>query len=191
VPCLAESGSDEPVVLVLGDSLSAAHGMELEESWVALLQGRLQKHNPRYRVINASVSGDTSRTALNRLRKNLDRYHPDLCLVELGGNDGLQGLPAAELNANLDAIIALCQRSARQVLLFEIQIPMNYGPVYRDQLEAVYKELGGREGVSLVPFFLQDVFGQPGMMQSDGIHPAAAAQPSLLEKVWVELEPLL
>ena len=179
------------MILILGDSLSAAYGMGLEESWPALLQARVDKHNPTYRVINASISGDTSRTALNRLTRKHEQYQPDLCLVELGGNDGLQGLPAAELKANFEQIIALCRRTARHVLLFEIQIPMNYGPVYRDSLMDVYAEFGKREDVSLVPFFLQGVYGEPGMMQADGIHPTAQAQPKLLDNVWVVLEPLL
>jgi acyl-CoA thioesterase I len=185
------AADDRPVLLVLGDSLSAAYGIELNESWVALLQGRLQKHNAPYRVINASVSGDTSRTALTRLQKKHTQYQPELCLVELGGNDGLQGLPASELKANLSEIISLCRQTARHVLLFEILIPMNYGPVYRDRLMAVYQELGSREGVSLVPFFMQDVVGKSGMMQADGIHPSVQAQPLLLDNVWPSVEPFL
>lgn len=176
---------------MLGDSLSAAYGIELDESWAALLQGRLQKHNTPYRVINASVSGDTSRTALSRLQKKLGQYRPELCLVELGGNDGLQGLPASELKSNLLEIISLCGQTARHVLLFEILIPMNYGPVYRDSLMAVYSELGARDNVSLVPFFMHDIIGKPGMMQADGIHPSAQAQTLLLENVWAVLESYL
>lgn len=191
LPAVRPAGAAEPVILILGDSLSAAYGMGLDESWPALLQGRLAKHNPSYRVINASISGDTSRTALTRLARKQDQYRPELCLVELGGNDGLQGLPAAELKANLEEIISLCRRTARHVLLFEIQIPMNYGPVYRDSLMAVYSGLGDREDVSLVPFFLQGVYGEPGMMQADGIHPSAMAQPYLLDNVWPHLEPVL
>ena len=181
----------QPVILVLGDSLSAAYGMDLDESWPALLQQRLVKHNPSYRVINASISGDTSRTALNRLASRQTQYQPELCLVELGGNDGLQGLPATELKNNLEQIIALCRETARHVLLFEIEIPMNYGPVYRDSLMKVYEELGDRDDVTLVPFFLQGVYGEPGMMQADGIHPTAMAQPRLLDNVWVVLESIL
>lgn len=191
LPWHSVRADDRPVLLVLGDSLSAAHNLELDESWVALLQGRLEKHNASYRVINASVSGDTSRTALTRLQKKLTQYNPELCLVELGGNDGLQGLPASELKSNLLEIISLCGQTARHVLLFEILIPMNYGPVYRDRLMAVYQELGSMDDVSLVPFFMHDVIGQSGMMQADGIHPSAQAQPLLLDKVWPVLEPYL
>ena len=191
LPWRPAAGDDRPVLLVLGDSLSAAYGFELNQSWVALLQERLDKHNTPYRVINASVSGDTSRTALNRLNRNHAKYSPDLCLVELGGNDGLQGLRADELSANLTAIIDLCLQTARHVFLFEIQIPMNYGPAYRDSLMAVYQSLGERADVSLVPFFLRNVVDQPDMMQRDGIHPTASAQPYLLENVWPSIEPYL
>ena len=164
----------EPVILILGDSLSAAYGMGLDESWPALLQGRLAKHNPSYRVINASISGDTSRTALTRLARKQGQYRPELCLVELGGNDGLQGLPAAELKANLEEIISLCRRTARHVLLFEIQIPMNYGPVYRDSLMAVYSGLGEREDVSLVPFLSLIHISEPTRLNSTSRMPSSA-----------------
>lgn len=191
LPAVRPASAAEPVILILGDSLSAAYGMGLEESWPALLQARLDKHNPTYRVINASISGDTSRTALNRLARKHEQYGPDLCLVELGGNDGLQGLSASELKQNFEQIITLCRVTARHVLLFEIQIPMNYGPVYRDSLMEVYAEFGKRDDVTLVPFFLEGVYGEPGMMQADGIHPTAQAQPRLLDNVWVVLESFL
>lgn len=185
------SADQRPVILVLGDSLSAAYGMKLEESWPALLQLRLENKNHEYRVINSSASGDTSLTARNRLQRNLADYLPDLCLVEIGGNDGLQGLPATQLRDNLHGIVELCRRHARHVFLLEIQIPVNYGPVYRQRMQQAYEEVAGAGDVSLVPFFLEDILGRPGMMQDDGIHPTAAAQPALLDVIWQWLEPWL
>lgn len=187
----AAAVSGEAVILVLGDSLSAAHGMQLEESWVTLLQRRLDENGQPYRVINSSVSGDTSLTALNRLRSSIDRYDPALCLVELGGNDGLQGLPPAQLHDNLTAILDLCSRHARHSLLLEIRLPPNYGPQYLARFREVYAHLGERQDTTLVPFFLESVFDQPGMMQADGIHPTARAQPLLAAIVLEQLRPWL
>jgi acyl-CoA thioesterase-1 len=162
--------------------------MKLEESWPALLQQRLENKNHDYRVINSSASGDTSLTARNRLQANLAQYRPDLCLVEIGGNDGLQGLPASQLRDNLQQIIELCRRHTRHIFLLEIQIPINYGPVYRQRMQQAYEDVATAADVSLVPFFLEDILGRPGMMQADGIHPTAQAQPELVDVVWQWLE---
>ncbi|WP_136248156.1 arylesterase [Halomonas borealis] len=185
----APAAADErPRVLVMGDSLSAAYGIEREAGWVSLLSRRLEG---KARVINASISGETSGGGAARLPDLLEQHAPDLVLLELGGNDGLRGLPPAQLRANLAGMIEASQAAGAEVLLLGIDIPPNYGPAYRDAFTAVYDELAERFGVALVPFLLEGVALDDSLMQDDGIHPTAAAQPTLLDNVWPTLEPLL
>ncbi len=184
----AESFKTQPVILVLGDSLSAAHGMKLEESWVNLLQQRLNDEGYSYQLVNSSISGDTSLAALNRLRIDIDRYRPTLCLIVLGGNDGLQGKSPSLLKRNLSEIMELCERYVRRSFLFEIKLPMNYGPAYIKQFLNVYRDVSSRYDATLVPFFAEGVVNQSSMMLPDGIHPNANAQPFLMEFVWPYLE---
>ena len=178
-------------VLVLGDSLSAAHNIPIESGWVHLLDARLGKMVPKWGVINASISGETSLSGRNRLPALLEKYHPAVLVLELGANDGLQGLPLPALRDNLTAMIAMAQQAKIRVLLVGIELPVNYGPQYRDGLRAIYAELARTRHVALVPFLLDGVALDPSLMQDDGLHPVARAESMVLETVWRQLQPLL
>ena len=178
-------------VLVLGDSLSAAHNIPVEAGWVHLLDVRLGKMEPKWRAVNASISGETSLSARHRLPALLQTYQPAVLVIELGANDGLRGLPLADLRANLAAMIDLAQQHGARVLLLGIELPVNYGPRYRDGLRAVYAELAGERNAALLPFLLDGVALDPDLMQADGLHPVAAAEPRVLDNVWKVLQPLL
>lgn len=178
-------------LLVVGDSISAAFGLETRDGWVSLLAERLEREAPQWQVVNASVSGDTSAGGLSRLPALLDAHAPQLVLIELGGNDGLRGQPPLQLQQNLAAMIAQSRAAGAQVLLLGMKLPPNYGPRYTRAFEQVYVDLAERKQVPLVPFFLEGVGGVDGMVQADGIHPTAAAQPILLENLWPTLQPLL
>lgn len=178
-------------VLVLGDSLSAAHNIPVEAGWVHLLEVRLAKMVPMWTVVNASISGETSLSGRNRLPDLLKTYRPAVLVIELGANDGLQGLPLPALRDNLAAMIAMAQRSGARVLLLGIELPVNYGPQYRDGLRAVYADLARSRQVALVPFLLEGVALNPALMQDDGLHPLADAEPMVLETVWQVLAPIL
>jgi acyl-CoA thioesterase-1 len=180
-----------PTILVLGDSLSAAYGMRVEEGWVALLQGRLRTEGYGHRVVNASTSGETTGGALARLPRAIERHRPVIVILELGGNDGLRGLPMAEVRANFEALIRGSRDAGAQVLLIGMRIPPNYGPAYTKAFHELYRELAARHRLPLVPFFLDGIALDDGLMQEDGLHPNIAAQPKLLELVWPKLAPLL
>ncbi len=183
--------SETPTILVVGDSLSAGYGIELSQGWVSLLERRLMEEKLPYRVVNASISGDVSRGGLARLPAALERYRPTIVILELGGNDGLQGLPLQQLEENLAAMIELGRNSGAQVLLAGMRIPPNYGPRYTNKFHDVFENLANRYDSPLIPFLLEGVGGRPELMQSDGAHPRAEAQAKILENVWVVLEPLL
>jgi acyl-CoA thioesterase-1 len=183
--------ADTPTLLIVGDSLGAAYGIELSQGWVSLLEQRLAAKGLPYRVVNASISGDVSRSGLTRLPAALERYHPAVVILELGANDGLQGLPLQELEHNLAAMIELCRQAGAQVVLAGMRIPPNYGPRYTQKFQGIYEELASRYELPLIPFLLEGVAGNPALTQSDGIHPRAEAQPRILENVWGVLEPLL
>ena len=179
-------------LLVVGDSLSAAHNIAQHEGWVALLQDRLNARSaPASAVINASISGETSAGALARLPELLVRHRPAIVVIELGGNDGLRGLPPAELSANLDAMIRMSREAGAKVLLIGTELPPNYGRAYRDRFRAVYADLAQRHALALLPFLLDGVALRPELMQDDGLHPTAAAQPRVLDNVWSVLQPML
>ncbi|MEO8809204.1 MAG: arylesterase [Rhodanobacter sp.] len=178
-------------VLVLGDSLSAAHNIPVEAGWVHLLDVRLAKMVPKWTVVNASVSGETSLSGRHRLPALLQEYHPSVLVIELGANDGLRGLPLPALRDNLDAMIKLAQQQKVRVLLLGIELPVNYGPLYRDGLRAIYKDLARERHVSLLPFLLEGIALDPARMQEDGLHPVAAAEPQVLDNVWKPLQALL
>ena len=180
-----------PKILVLGDSLSAAYGIRVEQGWVALLQARLRAQGYGHRVVNASSSGETTGGALARLPRALQTHKPAIVIVELGGNDGLRGLPVADVRANLESIIDLSQQAGARILLVGIRIPPNYGPAYTRDFDRMYADLARRHALPHVPFLLADVALDDGLMQDDGIHPNAAAQPRLLEAVWKPLQPML
>lgn len=183
--------ADSGTILVLGDSLSAAYGMEIDESWPRLLQGRLDENGHAYRVFNSSITGDTTQGGLTRLPRLLERHHPDLVILELGGNDGLRGLPLEVTRDNLAGMIEQSRAVGAQVLLAEMRIPPNYGRSYAEKFNATYSELAAEYDVVLLPFLLQEIALEPGLMMGDGIHPTAAAQSVILDAVWVVLEPLL
>lgn len=178
-------------LLVLGDSISAAYGIQREEGWVTQLEARLATLDPAWRVVNASISGETTGGGLARLPAALDAHDPDLVVIELGGNDALRGYPLDRIRANLEAMVGLARAAERQVLLVGMEIPPNYGPRYTQGFAAIFRDVAEAHAVPLVPFLLEAVALQPGMMQADGIHPTAAAQPLLLETLWPHLEPLL
>lgn len=178
-------------ILVLGDSLSGAWGIDTNEGWVALLQQEISKQGFDYTVINASVSGDTSRTGLSRIDSALQEHKPVIVIVALGGNDGLRGLAFSEIESSLASIIERCQKDGARVLLSAVRLPPNYGPVYIEQFAGLYQGLSERYGVPLVPRMLDQVAENRDLMQEDGIHPKAEAQPQIMQNVWVGLEQML
>jgi acyl-CoA thioesterase-1 len=184
---MADSGS----ILILGDSLSAAYGMEIGEAWPSLLQQRLDENGHTYRVFNSSIAGDTTQSGLTRLPRLLERHRPDIVILELGGNDGLRGLPLAVTRSNLAGMIEQSRAAGARVLLAEMRIPPNYGRSYAEKFNGTYAELSAEYDVVLLPFLLQEIALEPGLMMGDGIHPTAAAQAVILDAVWAELEPLL
>lgn len=187
----AAAASAAPVVMVFGDSLSAGHGIDPGAGWVALLGRRLQAQDSRYRVVNASISGDTTGGGLARLPAALARFHPTVVVLELGGNDGLQGLSLDAMRNNLAAMIRTARSAGARVLLVGMHLPPNYGTAYTERFHAIYPALARAFGVPLVPFLLQGVATDPKLMQPDGIHAAQVAQPLLLDNVWPQLRPLL
>ena len=191
---LAVSGAAlcaEKSILVFGDSLSAAYGIAQARGWVALLGERLKREHPDYIVVNASISGDTSSGGAARIGKILQQRKPAVLIVELGANDGLRGLPIAQMKHNLGRIIEQGQNAGARVLLLGMKLPPNYGPDYTQAFESAYRELAQRYKVALLPFLLEDFAAKPDLFQPDRIHPTEAAQPLMLERVWKALEPLL
>ncbi|MBI2993138.1 MAG: arylesterase [Gammaproteobacteria bacterium] len=190
--CWAAAGhAVDDRILVLGDSLSAAYGIRLEQGWVALLEARLSAQGYRYRVVNASISGDTSRSALTRLEGLLREGPPAIAIVELGGNDGLRGIALDEFRANLDQIAARLVTAGSRVLLIPMRIPPNYGPAYAQGFEQIYRDVAQGCGAVLGDFLLEDIALRQELMQEDGIHPRAEAQTLMLDRVWRSLEPML
>jgi acyl-CoA thioesterase-1 len=178
-------------ILVVGDSLSAAYGLASDEGWVALLARRLRDQGYGQDVVNASVSGDTSRGAATRLPDLLARHAPGIVIIEIGGNDGLRGLPLEQMRANIERMIDAAEEAGARVLLLGMRIPPNYGARYADGFHAVYEDLARQHDATLVPFLLDGIALDPQLMQEDGIHPRAAAEPLILDLVWARLEPLL
>lgn len=178
-------------ILVLGDSISAAYGMSLEQGWVALLSERLKERSSAYTVVNASISGNTSGDGLGRLPLLLEEYSPAIVVIELGGNDGLRGYPVKVLTKNLQSMIDLSQQMQAKVLLAGIEIPPNYGQRYTDLFRAGFQEVAANNDVAFIPFILENIALNPALMQDDGIHPTAEAQPMLLDNIWPTLESLL
>lgn len=187
LPGLAGAGT----ILVVGDSLSAAYGMSVDQGWAALLQERLVKEHVPYEVINASISGDTTAGARARLPQLLERHQPQVVILQLGGNDGLRGLSLEEMRANLSGMIELIQRHEGRVLLVGVHLPPNYGRPYTERFHRIYHELAEQENTALVPSLVDEVGVDPELMQADGLHPNARAQRRLLARIWPELQPLL
>ena len=188
--CMAQNAA-AGTILIVGDSISAGFGLDTRLGWVSLLEQRLEREGHDDRVVNASISGDTSAGGQARLPALLTEHKPDVVIVELGGNDGLRGQPPAQLQQNLAAMIDAAKTAGAKVLLLGMQLPPNYGPRYTEAFARVYTQLADEKQIALVPFFLEGVGGHPELMQADGLHPAAAAQQRLLDNVWPALKPLL
>ena len=175
-------------LLVLGDSLSAGYGINQENGWVALLEKDL---GDDHRIINGSISGDTTGGGLNRLPRLLEEFDPDFVLLELGGNDGLRGQPLNLMQRNLLAMIELCRQAGAEPVLFGMRLPPNYGRRYSDAFAAIYPQLSEQEKVMLIPFELDELAITEGMIQEDGLHPTALAQPIIKDVIKGYLEPLM
>lgn len=186
----AEAASaSAPVVLVFGDSLSAGYGLTTGPGWVDLLARRTEAYG--FRVVNASVSGETSAGGLARLPRALAAHRPRIVVIELGANDGLRALPLEQMRSNIAGMIRLARQPGREVLLLGIRMPPNYGERYTSGFEQVYRDLARQYRVPLVPFLLKRVASDPSLMQGDGLHPNEAGQPLLLDNVWPALARLL
>ena len=184
-------GAVAGTLLVVGDSISAAFGLDSRVGWVALLEKRLREEGFEHSVVNASISGATSAGGAARLSALLAEHKTELVIIELGGNDGLRGQPPAQLQQNLASMIDASQSAGAKVLLLGMRLPPNYGARYTTAFAQVFADLAEQKQVALVPFFLEGVGGVPGMMQADGIHPTQDAQAVLLDNAWPALKPLL
>ncbi len=178
-------------VMVFGDSLSAGYGLASGDGWVSLLEGRLARAKPPWRVVNASVSGETTAGGLRRLPEDLKRHHPAVVVIELGANDALRGQPVAAMRANLQRMVRLVRAAHAEPVLVGVMIPPNYGIDYAAEFRELYPALAKAERVPLVPFLLEGVVQRPELFQADQLHPIAAAQPRILDNVWPLLEPVL
>lgn len=179
-------------ILILGDSISAGYGMEVEQSWVSLLEQRLEQTFPgQHKVINNSMSGETAAGAINRLPNLLQSHTPDIVIIELGGNDGLRGQPPPLIERSLDRLVVMSLAAEAETLLFGMKIPSNYGTSYSQAFEANFQRVAERHEIDLLPFFLEGVAGEEVLMQTDGIHPRVEAQPLLLENAWPLIEAAL
>jgi acyl-CoA thioesterase-1 len=185
------AGPGPRTIVVLGDSLSAGYGIPVQQGWVKLLEQRLAKEGYGYRVVNASVTGETTQGGLARLPRALEQHKPALVILELGGNDGLRGLPLAASRDNLARMIELSQKAKAKVLLVGMMMPPNYGPRYAGEFREMYPALAKKYSVAFTPFLLDRVALNPELMQDDGIHANAKGQPRMLENVWPGLQPLL
>jgi len=190
-PGLVQAASEDAVILVLGDSLSAGYGMSVESTWVALLQQRLRSEGYGYRVVNASISGETTTGALSRLPRALQLHQPAIVVLELGGNDGLRGLPLPQVRNNFVQLIERSRAAGAQVVLVGMRMPPNYGAQYAERFHGLYQELAQQYNLPVVDFFLDGVALDAELMQADGIHPNAAAQPKLLANLWPALQKVL
>jgi len=191
--CLAAAPlqAQPPVILVLGDSLAAGYGLPQGRGWVDLLQDKLAEEGFDHRVVNASISGETTLGGRNRIGAALEQHRPDIVILELGANDGLRGQPPAALRDNLTAMIRASRRSGAQVLLIGMRIPPNYGQDYTRKFRAAFTNVARAERVPLVPFLLEGFADKRELFQQDGIHPNQQAQPRIVATVWKALRPLL
>ena len=181
----------ERAILIIGDSLSAAHGIDLDAGWVAKLQTRLKREGYSHQVINASISGETTHGGNQRLGALLAQAQPSITIIELGGNDGLRGMPLTDIEDNLLSMIEKTTAAGSRALLVEMLLPPNYGNEYVEKFVGIYRRLGRRDDVTLAPFILKGVADNPNLMQDDGIHPTTEAQKAILDNLWPSLRPLL
>jgi acyl-CoA thioesterase-1 len=189
--CGAAAAPAAPTILIVGDSISAGYGLPQDAGWTTLLQQRLAAEHYPHRVVNASISGDTTASGRARLAQLLAQQRPAISVIELGGNDGLRGGSLEAMRGNLDAMVAAAQKAGSRVLLVGMQLPPNYGPAYVHQFAAVYGEVASARHAALVPFLFEGFGDDDSLFQADRIHPVAAAQPRLLDNVWRELKPML
>ncbi len=180
----AAHSNDEPTILIFGDSLSAGYGIDVDLSWAALLQARLEAQGYEHRVVNASISGETTEGGAARIGAALDRFQPTLLILALGGNDGLRGFPPERMRDNLTSIISSSKASGADVVLLGIRIPLNYGPRYTSAFEQVFRDVAAEQDVLWIEFFMEGIALNEELMQDDGIHPNAEAQPVLLDNAW-------
>jgi len=178
-------------LLVLGDSLSAGYGVTQASAWVSLLQTKLTESRYPMKVVNASVSGETSVGGLNRISPLLQQYRPSIVIVELGANDGLRGLPISAMKENLHKILQKCLDANANVLLLGMRLPPNYGPAYTQSFADAYKDLAFSKKITLIPFFLANIADKRELMQADDLHPNQQAQPLILDNVWPSLLPMI
>lgn len=171
-------------MLVFGDSLSAGFGIDVDHSWTTLLQSRLEELGYEHRVVNASISGETTEGGAARIDSALSTFSPDLIILELGGNDGLRGFPPERIKVNLEKIVGQAKASGAAVVLLGIRIPTNYGPRYTEAFEAVYRQVADDLNIQWIEFFMEGVAMNDDLLQPDRIHPNAEAQPILLENAW-------
>lgn len=189
--CQADNPDRTQTILIVGDSLSAGFGLDADESWVNLLQDRLSAEGYGHSVVNASISGDTTSGGLRRLPRALEQHTPGIVIIELGGNDGLQGRPVQLIHSNLAKMIELCRDLGAEVVLAGMMMPPNYGDKYTNGFAGLYADLAEDHDAALIPFFMDGVALEPTKMQRDQIHPNAAGQPILLDNVWPVLRELL
>jgi acyl-CoA thioesterase-1 len=185
------AASSAATILVLGDSLSTGYGLPREQGWVQLLEQRLRAEKMDYKVVNASISGETTTGGRNRIDALLKTHRPALVVLELGANDGLRGAPPESIRRNLEAISDACRRAQARVLLVGMRLPPNYGMDYTAKFQNVFGAVARSRKLPLVPFLLDGFPENRELFQNDGIHPTAAAQPLMLETVWKALRPLL
>ena len=185
------AASGAATILVYGDSLSAGYGLPREQGWVHLLEQRLRAEKLDYKVVNASISGETTLGGRSRIDAALKTHRPALVVLELGANDGLRGATPESIRRNLEAISDACRRAKARVLLVGIRLPPNYGTAYTEKFHEVFGAVARSRKLPLVPFLLDGFANDRKLFQDDGIHPSAAAQPLMLDTVWKELRPLL
>tara|TARA_R110002073_G_scaffold44819_10_gene124234 strand:- start:14405 stop:15022 length:618 start_codon:yes stop_codon:yes gene_type:complete len=178
-------------ILILGDSLSAAYGIPVEDGWVSLLEQRLVRQHWEHKVVNASISGETTLGVKTRLDKLLTEYKPELVIIELGANDGLRGFALSEIEQNLSDIVNEIKETNANVLLVPMQLPPNYGAAYNQRFMSIYKSVSEEQGINLSAFILKDIAQHPDLMQADGLHPVKEAQAMMLDNLWPSLESLI
>ncbi|MGH8166961.1 MAG: arylesterase [Woeseiaceae bacterium] len=188
---VATHGVEAPTVLVFGDSLSAGYGIDVDQSWTALLQSRLKRQGYEHRVVNASISGETTEGGVTRIDAALRNFAPEVVIVALGGNDGLRGFPPERMKANLLAIVDAVEKEGAAVVLLGIRIPPNYGPRYTQAFEGVYRDVAEEKDLPWIEFFMEGVALNEELMQDDGIHPNEKAQPVLLDNAWPAIQQAL
>jgi acyl-CoA thioesterase-1 len=187
----AAESADTPTVLVLGDSLSAGYGIDVDQSWTALLQSRLESQGYEHRVVNASISGETTEGGVSRIAAALKEFTPDIVVVALGGNDGLRGFPPERIKSNILRIVDAAKTESAAVVILGIRIPTNYGARYTQAFESVYREVAEERGLPWIEFFMEGIALDEDLMQDDGIHPNEKAQPLLLDNAWPVIQQAL